>query len=153
MSYRRTFVAFVCILGLAGCVSERELAQERQDERDVVFEAWKKLPELKLAEGESSWFWRLESAAGQSLHLLMLAPDAMLKERYHKRHDLTLVCIQGSAVVEVEGERRVIQAPASAFIPRLNAYMVIPHGGSIPFVALAVYAPAFDGEDVIFVPE
>jgi len=149
MSISKAALAVVCLLMAAGCVTEREVAQETDRERNPVFEAWKKVPEMKLAESEKDWFRRLEWTDGQSLHLMMLAKDAMLQKRYHEQHDLTIVCIQGSAIVEVEGKRYFIQSPASVFVPRLRAYSVIPHKTEAPFTALMVYSPAFDGTDVV----
>jgi len=153
MSVPRALLAAAVVLLLAGCVSERELMQETRRPRNTFFDAGNKLPDMKLGGDQSVWFHQLDCTDGQSLHLMMLAKDAMLKERYHYKHDMTLLCIQGSAIVQVEGERQYIEAPASVFVPRLRAYKIIPHKCKADFVALQVYSPKFDGLDVLLTEE
>ena len=84
----------------------------------------------------------------QSILLLRVARDAVLRARYHEEHDLTIVCLVGSAIVEVEEQRSFLEPPAAVVVPRLQAYKILPHKTEADFVALLVYSPPFDGMDV-----
>jgi len=115
--------------------------------RNTVLEVSALLEAAKLQGPQDSKFLLLERSAMQSLHLLRLGPGARLTERYHERHDLTLVAVQGSAIVKVEGERYFVEAPATIFIPRLYGYEILPHKSEAGFSALAIYSPPFRGKD------
>ena len=81
--------------------------------------------------------------------MLGLASDAVLRERYHREHDLTIVCLAGSAIVKIERARTFVEAPACVVVPRLHSYSIVPHGAEADFVALLVYSPPFDGLDEV----
>ncbi len=123
--------------------------QELRRPRNTVLQLSELPPTLKLEEGRASSFRLCERSETQSVHLLQLRKDAVLNERYHRHHDLTLLCVAGSAIVQVEGERDFVQSPAAVFIPRLRAYKIIPHETETEFAALMVYSPPFDGEDLV----
>jgi len=135
-----------CLLG--GCMSRREIMQERSEPRNTVLDAAAVLDGIRLQEGENSWFGEWEDTGTQSIYVLLLAPNAQLGSRYHGAHDLTLVCLAGSAIVEVEQERTFLEPPACVSVPRLTAYRIIPHRSNGDFAALAIFSPRFDGRDV-----
>jgi len=123
--------------------------QETRRPRNTVLQLSQIPAEAKLAPGEGAGLWLWDRTDSQSLHILKVAKGADLERRYHETHDLVLLCIAGKAIVEVEGERYFLEPPAAAVIPRLYAYRVLPNDAGNEFVAVAVYSPAFDGEDVV----
>ena len=146
-------VGAAALLALAGCMSPREIMLESRRPRNSVIELSQLPPGVALAEGEKSKLALLERSGTQSLHALLLARDAMLTKRYHMRHDVTLVCLAGNAVVEVEGERQAISPPTAVVIPRLYSYKIVPHRTEEDFVGVMIFSPPFDGEDWVLMEE
>ena len=144
-------VAPVCLalVGLAGCQTARERALAVSPSRNQIFRPVAELPDLALEEGETKAFLEWERNDTQSVHVLLLASNAMREEGYHEEHNLTLVCIGGSAVVEIERERHLLQATDAVVIPRYYAYSIIPHEGDEDFAALLVYSPPWREGDWI----
>jgi len=140
--------AAALVLG-AGCRTPREKMQESQRPRNTVLEVSELVPEAGVGDAAGASLRLVERSGAQSLHLLQVGSEAVLEERYHARHDLTLVCLRGSAIVEVEGKRYVVEPTAAVVIPRLYGYKVLPHETEGGFVALAVYSPPYEGEDVV----
>jgi len=138
---------FAALLCAPGCRSPREIMQETRRPRNRVFNAAEMLPKIRLEAGKEASFLEWERTDTQSFHVLQLAPDAVLDERFHENHDLSLMCISGSAIVEVEGERHFVEPPTVVVIPRLRAYRILPHRTEKEFVALMVFCPPFGGED------
>ena len=139
-------LAAVCV---AGCMSEREIMLETRGPHSTVISAPAILQGAELAEGESSFYGVAGGTGTQSVYVLRLAGDAVLHARHHKGHDLTIVCVAGSAIVEIEKERSFVEAPACIVVPRLHKYRIVPHRGEVDFMAFLVYSPPFDGEDEV----
>lgn len=131
---------------LSGCLSAREEARLAEWPRNRVFE-----PESAsaLPQGRDHFFAEVDRSGSQSLCLLMLAPDAMLKKRYHAAHDLTMFVVAGSAIVGVEETRYLVKPGAAVCLPRMTVYAVMPHESEKGFTALMVFSPAFDEKDTI----
>jgi mannose-6-phosphate isomerase-like protein (cupin superfamily) len=64
----------------------------------------------------------------------------------HKTHDATVVLLRGTGTMVVGKERKKIHAGAVMFIPRGTVHY-FTNEGKEPAVALAIYAPPFDGKD------
>jgi mannose-6-phosphate isomerase-like protein (cupin superfamily) len=64
----------------------------------------------------------------------------------HKAHDATVVLLRGTGTMVVGKERKKIHAGAVMFIPRGTVHY-FANEGKKPAVALAIYAPPFDGKD------
>ena len=128
-------------------MSAREKMQETSERGALALNLSEVLSKVRLAEGEDVWFAELQRSDTQSVTVLLLARDAVLETRYHEGHDLTILCAQGNAIVEVEGVRHAVRPPAFVFVPRLHAYKILPHRTETDFVAILVYSPPFDGED------
>ena len=135
---------FLC---LAGCASQREMMQERRRPRNRILDVAQALQQMGLSAEQDYSFTLWERCDGQSIHLLQLAKDAVLGARYHKDHDLTLLCVGGSAIVEIEGERQFARPLTAVVVPRLCAYKIIPHESESPFVALLIYSPPWDPDE------
>jgi len=142
-------IAAVGVVAAGGCVSQREAAQEQMRPRNRVFIPSELLPRIALREGEGGALNLFERGEAQSVHVLQLAPEMRLQERYHYQHDLTLVCVQGNAIVEVEGVREFVQPGSAVFVPRLYSYEVLPHRTEKTFVALLIYSPPYEGKDLV----
>jgi mannose-6-phosphate isomerase-like protein (cupin superfamily) len=106
---------------------------------------------LKQTERASLMLW--EKTHTQSHHLLKVAPDAILKKRSHKHHDLSLTCLKGSAIVKVGEHRYFVQPRDTVVIPRMYAYEVRPHRAEGAFAAMAVFSPPFEGKDWVWPQE
>lgn len=147
----KTLVIASVLLALSGCLSSRERMQMLREPQNNVFQAPKDIEDLNLVEDEPAAFalWNKSEKGTQSVHILQLRPDAKLTKRYHRSHDLTLQCLKGSAIIELEGERHFVQAPATIVVPRLWSYAIIPHKSDDNFTAMAVFSPLFNGDDVI----
>ena len=139
----------VMLAVLSGCQSGRGRFLEQHRPRNALFSPAEMLPDIRLAQGEESFFLKLERGDHQSLHILQIARDARLTKRYHKGRDLTLFCIAGSAIVEVETERHFVTVSTSVFIPRYCTYAIIPHDAPSDFTALAVFSPPYSEDDVV----
>jgi len=140
-------IAATLFLCLTGCTTAREKMQGAEGRKDAVVDLPAILPRVSLAEGEGSWLLELERSDTQSVSVLMLQEGSVLESRYHETHDLTIICVLGNAIVEVEGERHLARPPAFVFLPRLHTYKILPHENEGDFVALLVFSPPFDGKD------
>ncbi|MFO7956278.1 MAG: hypothetical protein R6X33_04195 [Candidatus Brocadiia bacterium] len=150
MHRRIPLLAIVAVLlafpVITGCLTERGKALVERQPTNRIFQPDAVRP---MEEGEGYAFYEYDGGGSQNVCVLQLAPDATLAKRYHKRHDLTLLAVSGSAIVQVE-ESRYFATPGSAIIlPAFTAYAVMPHRTEEPFVALMVYSPPYDGEDVV----
>ena len=146
-------ISLIALFVSTGCRSAREKAQQRRRPQNVVFEAKQQIPELELPEGQNASFTLWNQTNTQSIHLLQVDRDVKLTRRYHANHDMTLLCISGSAIVAVEQERHFVESPSAVVVPRLLSYEIIPHRTEEDFVALLVYSPTFTGEDTVLMEE
>ncbi len=64
----------------------------------------------------------------------------------HNTHDSTVVLLRGTGTMVIGKERKKIHAGAVMFIPRGTVHY-FANEGKKPAVALAIYAPPFDGKD------
>lgn len=127
-----------------GCTTPRMEARLDRFPRNRVFRA-DELPEI----GEEGYvFGEYDRGGEQSLCLLQLAPDAALAKRFHKGMDLTLVVVEGSAIVQVEETRYFVKPGDAVLLPRYTAYAILPHKTETPFSALMVYSPPYEKADV-----
>ena len=146
-------ISLMALFVLTGCRTAREKAQHRRRPQNTVFEAKEQLPELQLPEGQNATFTLWNQTDTQSVHVLQVSKDAKMGKRYHANHDLVLLCLSGSAIVEVEGERHFVESPSTVVVRRLWSYNVIPHRTEEDFTALLVYSPPFTGEDTVLMEE
>ncbi len=146
-------VLMACVVSF-GCLSDRQEAVLNRQPGNPPFKPQRL---AALGEGETHSFGEYDRGFSQNVCVLQLAPTAALKTRYHAEHDLVLVVVAGRAIVTVEGTRRVVQPGSAVILPRYTAYSVTPKGppeGEAEaepeeFVALMVYSPPFEGEDVV----
>ncbi len=138
-------LAAAILVFATGCLTHRQQAVLNQRPRNLVFDPRESVAELKP--GELSAFAEYERTRAQNVCVLQLAPDAMLGERYHAAHDLTLVVVSGKAIVMVEKMRHFVGPGSAVVIPRFTAYTIMPHETTEEFRALMIYSPPFEGED------
>ncbi len=134
-------VAALAALLPAGCLTRRQEARLTRQPTNRVFQPGQVEP---LRPGETHAFGEFDRGGTQNLCVLRLAPDAALKKRYHKAHDLTLFVVAGSAIVMVEETRYFVEPGAAVVLPRYTAYQVMPHESEEDFVGLLVYSPPLD---------
>lgn len=131
---------------LTGCVTPRMVAQERQFPRNRAFVPGK-LEELES--GEAYSFAEFDAGGSQGIYVLRLRPDAALRKRYHREHDMTMFVVSGKAIVVVEETRYFVTPGSAVLLPKLTAYTVKPHETDEEFVALLVFSPPYDGMDTV----
>lgn len=142
------------VLGiLPGCRTAREKMQRARAPQNNLFVASEQLPDLQLQEGQPAALALWNKTETQSVHLLRVSKDFTLGKRYHAKHDLTMQCMAGNAIIELEGERHFVESPATVVVPRLWSYKIIPHRTDEDFVAILVASPHFDGEDVVIMQD
>ncbi len=143
-------LAIVSLPALTGCLTERQQAVLWQQPTNRVLDAAK--IDMTLPAGKSYSLSEYDRYGTQDMLLLLLAPDAQLEKRYHKKHDLTLVIVRGTAIVTVEETRYFVGPGSAVFLPRMTAYAVMPQkpkDGSAPteVAALIISTPPYNPED------
>ncbi len=154
MKVTLSLLAIVCsLLSLTGCLSSRERMQMLRKPQNNVFQAKQNIKKLDLVKDQPAAFALWNKTRHQSIHVLQLRPDAKLTKRFHESHDLVLQCLEGSAIITLEGERHFVEAPATVVIPRYLSYEITPHKTSDNFTAMAVYSPVFENQDCTLMDE
>ena len=143
----RKFNLPVCLLGAllgaAGCVSGPHFYLQYGDEyRELDLE--KILAENPLAPGDNIRVTHLGRSASASQHVVQIRDRELL--HVHKLHDATVTMLQGQGYLILDHQRINLKAGDIIHIPRGVPHQYVNTGGA-PTVALAVYAPAFDGKD------
>jgi mannose-6-phosphate isomerase-like protein (cupin superfamily) len=150
-AFKSAFLLTTISVGLVlctGCRTAKEKAMETVYESNTYLDSEALPPHAELPAGQEALLLTWNTTAGQSQHLLQLASGATLKTRSHRNHDLTLTCVAGSGIIEIEGTRYRLEASRSVVIPRFHSYKIIVDNNSLPFRAILVYSPPFTGEDV-----
>lgn len=146
-------VASAFLLFLSGCLSSRERMQLQRKPQNNVFQVAEDMENADLVKDKRAAMALWNNTKTQSVFILQIRPDAKLTERYHRSHELTLQCLTGSAIIELQGERHFVTAPATIVIPRLWSYSITPHKSDEKFTAMAVFSPVFKGNDVVVTSE
>jgi mannose-6-phosphate isomerase-like protein (cupin superfamily) len=100
---------------------------------------------------------RVTLAPEQDLRVVEIARDAHTSHHVvairraevphrHDRHDLLVVMLRGHGRMRLGAEVRAVGEGSILYVPR-GAVHAFRNEGREPAVALAVYAPAFDGKD------
>ena len=127
----------------SGCVSGPHFYLQYGNEyRELDLE--KILAENPLAAGENIKVANLGRSASASQHVVQIRDRELL--HVHKIHDVTVTMLRGQGYLVLGNHRIVLKAGDVIHIPRGVAHQYV-NTGSQPAVALAVYAPAFDGKD------
>ena len=143
-------LAILLAVGLCGCQTPRQRVLEAHRPRNFIFEAERlREPDVQLQQGEPASMVLFEQSDNQSLHVLQVARDAVLEPRHHKAQDLTLLCVAGSAIVEIQGTRYILRPRSAVFVPRYFEYKIVPHESEEDFAAIAVFSPPYRPEDVV----
>jgi mannose-6-phosphate isomerase-like protein (cupin superfamily) len=66
----------------------------------------------------------------------------------HRRHDLTVLMLRGTAALTIERQETAIVAGDVVFVPRGRAHFV-RNTGSEPAVAFVIFSPALRGADSV----
>lgn len=147
----RLVVAAIAGAALVGCVSPREIALQQRQPQKQHYERTELLArpaDVPGAGSEDTVLVELAATPGQNVCLLNLAPGAALGRRYHRKTDLTLVGVTGSAIVRVEETRYVLRPGAVIVLKRMTAYAVMAVEDGDEFAALAIFSPPYDPGDV-----
>lgn len=150
-SKRHLFAIFpllAALLATCGCGLFRP-RPEGVGAQNLVFQAKETLPEIILQEGEDTSMVLWHKSEQQGVYILQVARDAKLEPRYHAGQSLTLLCLEGKAIVEIEGTRYVVEPPSAVFVPSHAIYTIVPNDPDQDFAALAVFAPVYDPDDVV----
>ena len=140
------------LMGLltGGCLTERQRSQMLRQPTNRVFEPGEVEP---LGPEQTHRFGEFDGGDSQNACLLQLNSEAELSKRFHKEHDLTLLVASGSAIVIVEETRYFVTPGSAVILPCYTAYSILPHRTEGDFVAVMVYSPRYEGEDVVLLEE
>lgn len=146
LSLKRNSLALLLATGLgllSACVSGPHFYLQYGDEyREIDLE--KILADNPLAPGENIKVANLGRSASASQHIVQIRDREIL--HVHKLHDGTVTMLRGQGYLLLAGQRIDVKVGDVIHIPRGVAHQYI-NGDGEPTVALAVYAPAFDGKD------
>lgn len=102
------------------------------------------LADNPLAPGENIKVANLGRSASASQHVVQIRDRETL--HMHKLHDATVTMLRGQGYLVLADKRINLKAGDVIHIPRGVVHQYVNTAGE-PTVALAVYAPAFDGKD------
>jgi len=126
-----------------GCVSGPHFYLQYGNEyRELDLE--KILADNPLAPGDNIKVAHLGRSASASQHIVQIRDREFL--HVHKLHDATVTMLRGQGYLVLDRQRINLNAGDVIHIPRGVAHQYV-NTSSEPTVALAVYAPAFDGKD------
>jgi len=138
--------AILLAAGLAffsACVSGPHFYLQYGNEyREVDLE--KILADNPLAPGENIKVASLGRSASASQHVVQIRDREIL--HVHKLHDATVTMLRGQGYLVLADKRINLKVGDIIHIPRGVVHQYV-NTASEPSVALAVYAPAFDGKD------
>lgn len=115
--------------------------------REIELEKF--LADNPMAPGENIKVANLGRSASASQHIVQIRDREIL--HLHKLHDGTVTMLRGHGYLVLADKRIDLRAGDVVHIPRGVAHQYV-NGAREPTVALAVYAPAFDGKDTHPVP-
>jgi quercetin dioxygenase-like cupin family protein len=128
---------------LAGCVSGPHFYLQYGGEyRELDLE--KILAENPLGPGDNIKVANLGRSVSASQHVVQIRDREFL--HVHKLHDATVTMLRGQGYLVLDKRRIDLKAGDVIHIPRGVPHQYV-NTGSAPTVALAVYAPPFDGKD------
>lgn len=102
------------------------------------------LADNPLGPGDNIKVANLGRSASASQHVVQIRDREFL--HVHKIHDATVTMLRGQGYLVLDKKRINLKAGDVIHIPRGIAHQYFNTAGE-PTVALAVYAPAFDGKD------
>lgn len=130
---------------IAGCVSGPHFYLQYGNEyRELDLE--KILAENPLGPGDNIKVANLGRSPSASQHVVQIRDREIL--HVHKLHDATVTMLRGQGYLILGSQRINLKTGDVIHIPRGVAHQYV-NTGSGPSVALAVYAPAFDGKDTL----
>lgn len=146
LSLKKNSLALLLAAGLgllSACVSGPRFYLQYGDEyRELDLE--KILADNPLAPGDNIKVANLGRSASASQHIVQIRDREIL--HVHKIHDGTVTLLRGQGYLVLADRRIDLKAGDVIHIPRGVAHQYV-NDASEPTVALAVYAPAFDGKD------
>ena len=87
-----------------------------------------------------------------STHFVQVRKDAELKKHFHKNHDKNISVKKGKGIAILNGIRYLVKPGSALQVPAGTEYKII-NTGDDTFIALSVFTPPFNGEDITFVKE
>ena len=138
------WLSLCAVLGAgSACVSGPHFYLQYGNEyRELALE--KILADNPLAPGDNIKVANLGRSASASQHIVQIRDREFL--HVHKIHDATVTMLRGQGYLVLDRQRINLNAGDVIHIPRGVAHQYVNTAGE-PTVALAVYAPAFDGKD------
>ncbi len=103
--------------------------------------------EYSLTEDENIKVVPLGKDISSSLYLLLIGGNAEMDAHNHKSHDEIIYFKKGSGILELDGTRHTVKEGMIVVIPRLSVHKYINTGEGTS-VAVSIFSPPFDGEDI-----
>jgi quercetin dioxygenase-like cupin family protein len=140
---KRVIARLAAMVVFTGCVSGPHFYLQYGNEyRELDLE--KILADNPLAPGDNINVANLGRSPSASQHVVQIRAREIL--HVHKIHDATVTMLRGHGYLVLDKQRINLKAGDIIHIPRGVAHQYVNTTGE-PTVALAVYAPAFDGKD------
>jgi quercetin dioxygenase-like cupin family protein len=137
------FLLCLLLAAASACVSGPHFYLQYGNEyRELELE--KILAENPLGPGDNIKVTNLGRSASASQHVVQIRDREFL--HVHKLHDATVTMLRGQGYLVLDKKRIDLKAGDVIHIPRGVPHQYV-NTGNQPTVALAVYAPAFDGKD------
>lgn len=105
-----------------------------------------------LGEGEIVKILLLSETKMTSTHFLEVREDGEIKPHFHKKHDKAISVKKGEGIAILNGTRYLVKPGTIIQVPSNTEYKFI-NTGKVPFVALSVFTPPFNGDDITYVKE
>ena len=148
---------FILLLTFSGCKTMEKPAEFVEQLRNptsfpeiflpTVENIDKIINENALTEDENIKIVHIGKNESTSIHLIQARQNAEMDAHYHKSHDEIVYVKQGSGILTLDDTRRNIKSGMLLIIPRRTVHKFVNTGNDLS-VAISVFSPPFDGEDI-----
>lgn len=105
-----------------------------------------------LAEDEVVKVSLLGESKLSSTHFVQVRKGGEFQPHFHKKHDKTVYIKRGTGIALLNGMRYFVESGTVLQVPGNTRYKLINTGDSL-IVALSVFTPPFDGNDITYIKE
>ena len=148
---RRSMLAFL-LLALAGCATASQTQWVTfpidQGGKGVPLETWLREHPLKAGQDVSIE----EISRGDTASTAIVQIRGRQSSHLHEGHDVIIILLKGRGMLTAGGRNLEVRPGSIVTLPRGTAHSFISKS-SEPAVAYALFTPAFDGKDIVPVPE
>ncbi len=100
-----------------------------------------------LGENEEVKITDIGENKNSSMHLIQVRANGEIQPHYHKRHDKVIYVKKGSGIATLDDTRYVVKPGSMLQVPLKTVFKFL-NTGNETFVAVSVFSPPFDGNDI-----